>query len=83
MASNTILVKIKRHGYSDNPTYDDLIYKLAQLAGAWRGTRDEATARQYQTILKTLVIMGFNDELPVEVELPEDLMPVEYIQLFD
>jgi len=39
-------------------------------------------ADQYQTVLRTVILLGYDDELPVDVELPEELMPIEYISLF-
>ncbi len=75
-------VAISRYGYSKEPVYDKLIDKLGSLAGLWRRHKMTEIAEQYQTVLRTLILLGFDDELPIDVELPEDLMPVEYISLF-
>ena len=80
--ASTQTVEITRHGYSNNPVYDHLIKELANLAGSWREHKTDKIAEQYQTVLRTLIILGFDDELPVDVELPEELMPVEYTSLF-
>ncbi|MEL6406456.1 MAG: hypothetical protein AAFR81_18955 [Chloroflexota bacterium] len=73
---------ISLYGYSNNPVYDKLIDKLGYLAGLWRRHKTTEIADQYQTVLRTLILLGYDDELPVDVELPEGLMPVEYISLF-
>lgn len=80
--SSTKNVEIFHYGYSDDPVYDKLIDKLGYLAGLWRRHKTTEIAEQYQTVLRTLILLGFDDELPVDVELPEELMPVEYLSLF-
>lgn len=82
MATNKILIEVERYGFSDNPTFDTLLNKLAQLAGKWRTTKTDEVAEQYQTILRSLMMLGFREELPVELELPEELMPEEYLSQF-
>jgi hypothetical protein len=82
MATNKILIEVERYGFSDNPTFDALLNKLAQLAGKWRTTKANQVAEQYQTILRSLVMLGFHDELPVELELPDELMPEDYLSQF-
>ena len=79
--ATTETVEVTRYGYSDNLVYDALIDKLADFAGLWRRHKTMEIAGQYQTILRALIILGFDDELPVDVELPEELMPVEYTSL--
>ena len=73
---------ISHYGYSNEPVYDKLIDKLGYLAGLWRRHKTTEIADQYQTVLRTLILLGYDDELPVDLELPEELMPVEYISLF-
>ena len=83
MASpTTVTVEVVRYGFSDNPVYDRLVDKLGYLAGLWRRHKTDEIAQQYQTVLKTLIILGFDEPLDVDVELPDDLMPVEYTSLF-
>ena len=82
MASTATIVEVELHGYSDNPVYDQMCYKLARLAGAWREEKTDKIAEQYQTLLRALIILGFDEELEVQAELPEALMPVEYTSLF-
>lgn len=78
----TRMKEVEAYGFSDNPVYDKLIDKLGYLAGLWRRHKTTEIADQYQTVLRTLILLGYDDELPVDVELPEELMPVEYISLF-
>jgi hypothetical protein len=76
-------VLIERYGYSDDPTYDSLLHKLGVLAGEWRETKAEDTCDQYATVLRTLLLMSWRGELPVDIELPDRLMPVEYLAQFE
>ena len=82
MASTATIVEVELHGYSDNPVYDEMCHKLAYLAGLWRRHKTDEIAVQYQTLLRALIILGFDEELEVQAELPEALMPVEYTSLF-
>lgn len=69
--------------FSSNPTYDDLLYKLAELALEWRATKDDKLARRYQAVLVSLLELGWNEELDTEFELPNRLMPEEYFQRYE
>ena len=59
---------------------------LAQLAMRWRGSDNdeeaEAIAHNYQVILRCMIDLGFRQSLQVEAELPDELMPQEYLDLF-
>ena len=61
--------------------------KLTHLALRWRKQQDQPQAaeitRQYQAMLRLMIELGFRDELYVDSELPDDLMPREYLDLFD
>jgi hypothetical protein len=70
------------HGFDENPIYDGMIHQLARLAAKWRGDKSDEVAEQYQTLLKGLLIMGWRGELPVEVELPDRLLPESYLSQF-
>jgi hypothetical protein len=52
----------------------------------WRGSdNDEAAdaiAHNYQVILRCMIELGFRQALQVEAELPDELMPQEYLDLF-
>lgn len=82
MGTHTVMMEVVRYGYSDNSVYDEMCHKLAYLAGLWRRHKTDEIADQYQTLLRALIILGFDEELEVQAELPEDLMPVEYTSLF-
>lgn len=60
--------------------------QLSDLAALWRGQQDgedrDETVRQYQAILRCMIELGYNDSLVVDSELPERLMPREYLSLF-
>lgn len=68
---------------SDNPVYEELLYKLADLAGEWRETKQDKLVRRYQAILLCLYELGWDEELDVELELPDELMPPEYFQRYE
>lgn len=69
-----------------NPMLKKMEDSLSELAMLWRGSDDdeEATAivQHYQVILRCMIDLGFQQSLQVEAELPDDLMPQEYLQLF-
>jgi hypothetical protein len=60
--------------------------QLSDLAALWRGQQDgearDETVRQYQAILRCMIELGYNDSLVTDSELPEELMPQEYLELF-
>lgn len=64
--------------FSDDPTYDSLLWILADLAGEWRETKREEVVKRYHTVLKSLLDMGWNDTLDFELQLPPELMPAVY-----
>jgi hypothetical protein len=80
MASEVV---VKLHGYDDNPTYDDILYRVSRLAGKWRVTKDDAVAEEYRTLLKAVLLMGWRGSLMPEEELPDRLMPEAYFAQFD
>lgn len=77
--------RIKRvmGAFSPNLLYDELLYKLAELALEWRVNKEDKVARRYQAILLSLLELGWNDELDTEFELPNRLMPEEYFQRYE
>jgi hypothetical protein len=60
--------------------------KLSDLAALWRGYKDTPQAeniiRQYHAILRCMIELGFRSPLDLDSELPNRLMPVEYLSLF-
>lgn len=71
-------------------TYEDLLshmeVTLSHLAMRWRGRKNtpeaDRIARQYQAILRCMIALGYQSELTVDSELPDRLMPQEYLDLF-
>lgn len=74
---------IERYGFSDDPTYDTLLNKLASLAGEWRQSKSDEIAEQYRTILQTLLMLGWHEPLDPDIELPDRLMPQVYLNQFE
>lgn len=65
-------------GYSEDPAFDHIMDELAWLAGAWRETKGQSYVTKYTILLCTLLEIGWDDELDIELLLPNDLMPQEY-----
>jgi hypothetical protein len=59
---------------------------LGLLAARWRSRQDKPEAaeivRQYQAILRCMIELGYHDGLDAESELPDELLPQEYFDLF-
>jgi hypothetical protein len=72
MVSNNIVI-----------TQETLLDKLGELAGEWRATKSDTAASQYQAVLRTLLMLGWRGELDVDMELPDRLMPEEYLNQFN
>ena len=72
---------------TDKQLIEQMEIKLSHLAMRWRERKDQADApyivRQYQAMLRCMIELGFEDELYVDSELPDDLMPLEYLALFE
>lgn len=70
----------------DEQLLDSLETKPGHLAARWRGTESSheanAIVRQYQAVLGCMIEPGFHASLDVDAELPDDLMPQEYFDLF-
>ena len=68
------------------PMLKNMEDSLSELAMRWRGSNSDeeaaAIAHHYQVILRCMIDLGFHQSLPVEAELPDDLMPQEYLDLF-
>ena len=49
---------------------------LTQLAGKWRETKDNQVASQYRETLLIMILKGYDvDTLPIQDQLPTELMP--------
>lgn len=73
---------------TDAQLLHDLETKINELAPSWRsakrtGETERATAivRQYQAVLRCMIELGFKDELDIDAELPDQLLPPEYLAL--
>jgi len=50
--------------------------ELSHIAGQWRGTKDEMLIEKYRDILYAMILKGYDvDMLPIQDQLPSDLMP--------
>jgi hypothetical protein len=72
---------------TDKQLVEQMEIKLSHLAMRWRERKDQPDAeeivRQYQAMLRLMIELGFRDELYVDSELPDELMPQEYLALFE
>lgn len=70
----------------DKPLLKSMEFKLSDLAALWRGNKAtpqaETIVRQYQAILRCMIELGFREPLDTDSELPDRLMPQEYLALF-
>lgn len=71
---------------TDDQLLSQMEIKLSHLAMRWRGHQRtpeaESIVRQYQALLRCMIEMGYHEELYVDSELPDALMPQEYLDLF-
>lgn len=50
--------------------------KLTDIAGAWRGTKDEALIDEYRDVLFLMMLKGYDvTTLDIQDQLPSDKMP--------
>jgi len=71
--------------YSNNPEHNQLMEELSQLACEWRSTKENSTANLYSATLLRLMSLGWKDELPIDIELPDEFLPPQYLnqQIFN
>jgi hypothetical protein len=62
-------------------TYDDLLTRLEYLAGLWRRTKDNSLVQRHQTVLATLLELGYREWLDLEAMLPQELMLTQYTDI--
>ncbi len=76
---------------SDDPRFDDKLAEirtleasLCPLAGEWyqhpTPQRDEGIVQQYHEVFRRLYELGWDKILEYECELPDNLMPKEYLR---
>lgn len=78
-------VTAERQNYSDEKARElgypsaevlRLADHLSNLAGQWRSTREQAVVHEYGKTLLDMILKGYDvDGLPIQDQLPEDLMP--------
>lgn len=69
-----------RSGFPIDPQLRRLEVQVATLAGIWRGTFDSKIVREYHVIMGLLYELGWDGVLDFESELPDELMPDEYLK---
>lgn len=72
-------------GYPLDPELRKLEFQLGDLAELWRGSfgddnRQSQLVDEYHSILTRLYHLGWDSELDIESELPDRLMPQEYLR---
>jgi hypothetical protein len=76
---------VDKSGYPQDPVLRQLEFQLGDLAERWRGSYgDDEQQRHiiemYHAILSKLYQQGWDAVLDVESELPDELMPDEYLR---
>ena len=72
-------------GYPQDPKLRKLEFQLGDLAALWRGSFEDADRQRhivdsYHAVLSRLYQLGWDSVLDVESELPDSLMPPEYLR---
>jgi len=77
--------EVDASGYPTDPHLRALQAKLGDLAAEWRevyrgveGQRDIVS--DYHAVMAELYALGWDDMLDIDAELPEVLMPAEYVK---
>ncbi len=77
--------EVDEFGNPTDPELRDLEFHLNGLAGIWRSKwgdlqRQEEIVREYHATMTKLYALGWDGSLDMECELPERLMPAEYLR---
>lgn len=67
-------------GYPVDPELRQLESYLGELAARWRGTYREDIVQEYHATMSLLYELGWDAILDVESELPDELMPEQYLR---
>jgi hypothetical protein len=59
--------------------FETLIEKLEDLICLWAEHQTENYVEDYNAVLKTLLLLGWQGTLQLDTELPEDLILPEYL----
>lgn len=65
----------------DTELFEVMESKLTALVTAYRRTNDQQVVTQYRTLLRCMLELGFTAPLDVDIELPDEMMPAEYLRL--
>ena len=75
----------KRRNYTDEdvrkfgyPSAEVMLLedRLAEIAGAWRETKEDAWVNEYRDVLFLMMLKGYDvTALPIQYQLPSDKMP--------
>jgi hypothetical protein len=63
-----------------DPAMQRLISHLGELAARWRGSRKDGLVQEYHTTMQQLYDLGWDDDIDMDGELPDELMPEEYLK---
>jgi len=74
-----------KSGYPIDPELRRLEFRLGDLAGLWRRmhgdqSQQDALVKEYVIIIAQLYSLGWDAVLDIESELPDRLMPDEYLK---
>ena len=77
--------KVDEFGYPSDPKLRAREFHLCDLAGTWRASwgdpqRQEEIVREYHETVAELYSLGWDAGLDSECELPDRLMPTEYLR---
>jgi hypothetical protein len=61
----------------------ELEFQLGHLAAEWAKTQKPALIKRYHDIYHELRSLGWDDVIDIEAELPDELMPQEYLNRFN
>jgi hypothetical protein len=67
-------------GFPIDPELRRLEKLVGYLAAKWRHNWDEEVVKEYHATIHRLYELGWDGVLDVESELPDELMPQEYLQ---
>lgn len=69
-----------------NAAFHEQQKRLTQLAGAWYSTNDPSAklriVKEYHDTYHNLRKLGWNGPLDIEVELPDEFMPQDYLDRY-
>lgn len=67
-------------GFPVDPELNRLETHLGNLAALWRSTWDQSVVDEYHATMAHLYELGWDGRLDIESELPDRLMPIDYLR---